>query len=244
MNYIKTYESFGSDNSFQETLEKLSKKIDTKKLYSILKPYKKQLRKLYTKYSTNGIINTSMIENDINKTSSVSEGFGDSLLKRIGNLLKLPFELIGNLFSFIREMWTDGSVGKFMVVFIALITFVLGFMFYQVGEHALNGIEIGIVNSSEFVPAHYETRTHSYSDSKGHKHTYTTREWVPDTWKVEVRANNGRVENWSTTDRTSGVSMHEEDVIRKTDEWDWTLTTNYGDDTNGSFSGGGSGGYF
>lgn len=241
MNYIKTYESFGNDDSeLPNILEKLSKKVDTKKLYFMLKPYKKILRKLYFKYSTNGIINTSLIENDINKSvESISEGFGDTILSKLVNILKLPLRLLKNLYDFITEMWSDGTSGKFIVIFIAFFTFFLGFMFYQIGEHAINGITIGIASETEFVPEHYETRVHTYKDKYG-THTYTTREFVPDTWKAEVRATNGRVEKWHTTDRASGTSIHDEDVIRKTDKWDWDATTSYGDEQVGDFSGGGT----
>ncbi len=137
-----------------------------------------------------------------------------------------------NLYDYIREMWSEGAPGKFMIVFIAFFTFFLGFMFYQIGEHAINGITIGIANEIEFVPAHMEPRVHSYSDKNG-THTYTTYEYVPDTWKAEVRATNGRVEKWQTTDRVSGTSIHDEDVIRKTDEWDWVGTTKYGEEQGG-----------
>lgn len=243
MNYIKTYESFDS-NDLQKNLEKLSKIVDTKKLYFILKPYKKILRKLYDKYSTNGVINAQLIENDLNGVTLVSEGFGDNILRKLGTILMLPINLIRSLYNFIADFWHEGFTGKFMAIFISFVIFLLGFMFYQIGEHAINGIEIGIVNEIEFVPAHYETRTHTVSDGKGRTRTYTTYEYIPDTWKVEVRANNGRIEQWQTTDRSSGTSEHEEDIIRKTDEWDWVGTLKYGDDNNGKFSGGGSEGSF
>jgi hypothetical protein len=46
-------------------------------------------------------------------------------------------------------------------------------------------------------------KTHTYTDGNGKLRTYTTQEYVPDTWEMDVRASNGRIETWETTDKVS-----------------------------------------
>ena len=37
------------------------------------------------------------------------------------------------------------------------------------------------------------------------------------------------------------MNAHKEDVVRKTDEWEWEATKEYGEKMGGGFSGGGAG---
>lgn len=245
MKYLLTYnESFGSEDKLQSLLQKFGKSIDTKKLFEVLEPYKEKLRKLATKYSVDGKIDAGLIERDIKKFGlSTNEGLGDNIVLLLVRLINLPINLVRIIFYFFKNMWEEADWAKGLQTFIAAIMiFILSFYVYQVGEHVMNGISVGIINTEvKFTPAHYETHYHTYTDSKGNSHSYTTQEYVPDTWEMDVRASNGRIETWNTTDHNTGVNAHKEDVVKKTEEWEWVATKEYGEKMGGGFSGGGAG---
>jgi hypothetical protein len=54
--------------------------------------------------------------------------------------------------------------------------------------------------------------------------TYTTSDWVPDTWFVEVEGENGRVETWQTINQQIGESTKEGDKVTNDDNWTWCDT--------------------
>ena len=246
MRYLMTYnESFNSDDKLQSLLQKFGKTIDTKKLFEVLKPYKDKLRKIAAKYTVDGKIDAGLIEKDLKTFSlSTNEGLADNVVVRLlVRLINLPINLVRIIFYFFKDMWDNEDWPSAIKTFIvAVMVFILSFHVYQIGEHAMNGISVGIISKEvKFTPAHYETHYHTYTDSKGHTHSYTTQEYVPDTWETDVRASNGRIETWKTTDHNTGVNAHKEDVVKKTDEWEWEFTKEYGEKMGGGFSGGGAG---
>jgi len=237
-------ESFSNEDKLQSLLQKFGKSIDTKKLLEVLEPYKDKLRKIATKYTLDGKIDARLIEKDIkNFGLSTNEGLGDSIILLLVRLINLPINLVRIIFYFFKDMWEESDWIKGIQTFVvAVIIFVLSFSVYQIGEHAMNGISVGIINTEvEFTPAHYETHHHTYTDGKGHSHSYTTREYVPDTWEMDVRASNGRIETWKTIDHNTGVNANKEDVVKKAEVWEWEATKEYGEKMGGGFSGGGSG---
>ena len=237
-------ESFSNEDKLQSLLQKFGKSIDTKKLLEVLEPYKDKLRKIATKYTLDGQIDARLIEKDIkNFGLSTNEGLGDSIILLLVRLINLPINLVRIIFYFFKDMWEESDWIKGIQTFVvAVIIFVLSFSVYQIGEHAMNGISVGIINTEvEFTPAHYETHHHTYTDGKGHSHSYTTREYVPDTWEMDVRASNGRIETWKTIDHNTGVNANKEDVVKKAEVWEWEATKEYGEKMGGGFSGGGAG---
>ena len=237
-------ESFSNEDKLQSLLQKFGKSIDTKKLLEVLEPYKDKLRKIATKYTLDGKIDARLIEKDIkNFGLSTNEGLGDSIILLLVRLINLPINLVRIIFYFFKDMWEESDWIKGIQTFVvAVIIFVLSFSVYQIGEHAMNGISVGIINTEvEFTPAHYETHHHTYTDGKGHSHSYTTREYVPDTWEMDVRASNGRIETWKTIDHNTGVNANKEDVVKKAEVCEWEATKEYGEKMGGGFSGGGSG---
>jgi hypothetical protein len=246
MKYLLTYnESFNNDGKLQNLLQKFGKSVDTKKLLEVLEPYKDKLRKIATKYTVDGKIDARLIEKDIkNFGFSTNEALGDNVVIRLlVGLINLPINLVRIIFYFFKDMWDNADWTRAIRTFIvAIMIFVLSFSIYQIGEHAMNGISVGIINTEvEFIPEHEETTTHYYTDSDGKEQSYTTTETIPDTWKTDVRASNGRIETWKTTDHNTGVNAHKEDVVRKTEEWEWEATKEYGEKMGGGFSGGGAG---
>jgi hypothetical protein len=247
MKHILSYnESFSSEDKLNLLLKKFGKSIDTKELLELLEPYKGKLRKLSAKYTINGKIDASLIEKDIRKLNlSTNEALSENVILRLlVRVINLPINLVRILFHFFKNMWDEGNFIKLVQTFVvAIIVFILSFSVYQIGEHVVNGISVGIVDTEvKLTPAHYETKTHTYTDGNGKLRTYTTQEYVPDTWEMDVRASNGRIETWETTDKVSGVGTNKESVVRKTEEWHWIGTKEYGEKMGGNFSGGGSGG--
>jgi hypothetical protein len=247
MKHLLSYnESFSNDDKLQSLLQKFGKTIDTKELFKLLEPYKKTLRKIAAKYTVDGKIDAGLIEKDIKRFSlSTNEGLSENVLLRLlVRIINLPINLVRILFHFFKNMWDEQNwIKAFQTFIVAIVIFVLSFAIYQTGEHVVNGISAGIVNTEvEFVPEHYETHYHTYTDSDGESHTYTTEEFIPDTWSMDVRASNGRIETWQTIDHDTGTNTHKEDVVRKTEEWDWLFTKKYGEKMGGSYSGGGAGG--
>jgi hypothetical protein len=245
MKHLLSYnESFDSQDKLQSLLQKFGKS-DTKELFKLLTPYKDKLRKVAAKYTVNGVIDAGLIEKDIKRFNlSTNEGLNENVIIRLFvRIINLPINLVRIVIHFFKNIWDELDWMKgFQVFMVALVVFVLSFAIYQIGEHAINGISVGIVNTEiKFVPEHYETHYHTYTDSNGHSHTYTTEEFIPDTWSMDVRASNGRIETWETIDHNTGVNTHKEDVARKTDKWEWIETKEYGEETGGSFSGGGTG---
>jgi hypothetical protein len=246
MKYLLTYNESINSNTLQSVLEKLGKTVDTKGLINLLKPHKDKLKKLREKYSTNGIIDARLIENDLKRFSfSSNESLSDNMITRfLGKLIQLPIDLVMSVYNFFKVIFQDMHIG-FQTLIIAVMIFILSFSIYQIGEHAVNGISVGIVNSDiKFTPEHEETTTHYYTDSEGKEQSYTTTETIPDTWEMDVRAPNGsgRVETWKTLDHNTGVGTHKNDVVRIDSEWDWEFTKEYGEKSGGGgFSGGGTG---
>ena len=54
--------------------------------------------------------------------------------------------------------------------------------------------------------------------------TYTTSDWVPDAWFVEVEGESGRVETWQTYNREVGSSVNTGDKVINDDNWTWCGT--------------------
>lgn len=245
MKHLLSYnESFVNQDKLQSLLQKFGES-DTKKLFNLLVPYKETLRKIATKYTVDGKVDAGLIEKDIKRFSlSTNEGLSDNVIIRLlVRLINLPINLVRIIIHFFKNMWGEQDrIKGFQTFVVAIVVFVLSFSIYQIGEHSMNGISVGIVNTEiEFVPEHYETQYHTYTDSDGESHTYTTEEFIPDTWSMDVRASNGRIETWKTIDKNAGVNTHKEDVARKTQEWEWVATKEYGEEMGGGFSGGGTG---
>lgn len=245
MKHLLSYnESFGTKDKLQSLLQKFGKS-DTKELFKLLTPYKDKLRKVAAKYTVNGVIDAGLIEKDIKRFNlSTNEGLSENVIIRLFvRLINLPINLVRIIIHFFKNMWDEQDwIKGFQVFMVAIFVFILSFAIYQIGEHAMNGISAGIVNTEiKFEPEHYETHYHTYTDSEGDEHTYTTEEFIPDTWSMDVRASNGRIETWQTTDHNTGVNTHKEDVARKTEEWEWVATKEYGEKMGGGFSGGGTG---
>ncbi len=248
MKHLLSYnESFANQDKLQSLLQKFGE-LDTKKLFNLLAPYKEALRKIAAKYTVDGKVDAGLIEKDIKRFSlSTNEGLSENVIIRLlVRLINLPINLVRILIHFFKNMWDEQDwIKGFQTFVVAIVVFVLSFSIYQIGEHSMNGISVGIVNTEiEFVPEHYETQYHTYTDSDGESHTYTTEEFIPDTWSMDVRASNGRIETWKTIDNNAGVNTHKEDVARKTQEWEWVATKEYGEEMGGGFSGGGTGGDF
>ncbi len=234
MKHLKSFNESNS-NDINSLIDNLSSKIDYDSLKLILKPFSKTLNRMASKYSTNGKIDVRLVEKDF----SINEGFGDDLLNMVVGLIKLPiriFQMIVNKIFGINDLTTS--------LMVAVVVIVLGFGVYQIGEHAINGMTIGVIKEVEFVPEHEESVRHTYTDSDGKEQEYYTYETIPDTWNARVKgASNDRVEIWTTTDRSIGAEADNGEVVR-IENWSWSVTIDRGHEMGGGLSGGGAGGKY
>ena len=203
MRYIQSYNE-SKNNGVQSVLEQLAK-IDTTNLRKYIKPFQPQLAKLKEKYSTNGVIDESLIRRDLKLNESKS-----SMFSGLSSILDMPREIIGTIIDMFKGL-INHLLTKFWsctTLVVAVVIFVLSMCVYQAVEHEMNGISVGIVNTEvEFVPEHVVEHKSTYRDSDGKEHETITYETIPDTWNMDVRASNGRIEAWTTTDKPTGAFL-------------------------------------
>lgn len=230
MKHIQLYESF-QEKDVKFYLEKLSK-MDTKKLVILLMPYKETLKKLFNKYSNDGVMDVKLITNDL---GNINEGV-DDVMKILKRLLLLPFNIIRYIVFMIGELGFTKSI------IAAVFIFIIGLTVHDIADQAYNGIGVGVCKVIEFVPEHYETETVYFTDDDGNSDSYEVDVFVPDTWNATVsEPSTGRIEKWTTTEKELGKSSNEKDILRKENGWGWVGTIKYGVKPSGKFSGGGAG---
>jgi len=252
MKHLKSFEQMNeslSSDKLKSVLDKLSK-TDTKKLVEVLLPYKSFLKPYYDKYYVNGIVQPELIYADIRKfnfTAKTNESFDEDydddksnpLIMRILYKIFVKFpknviDLISDIFKNIYESFKDGNwamglISSALVIIGGVLIWVLGVFAYQCGDYLFNGLEKGkALGGAEFEAAHYETHYHSYRVGKT-THTYTTHDYVPDRWHVEVRGidDKERVEKWVTYDKKTGDDVWKGDLLVNDDNWEWEFTEEY-----------------
>lgn len=249
MRYIKSYtqlnESTGSD-ILKPLLDKFSNKIDSKKLAELILPNKDILLPYYNKYVKNGVIQADMIYSDFSKFNfKANEGYWDPedyaddknnhpVLRFFYKLfVRWPKSFITGVWEIfydtVIDTWRDSKfmsiVMSILWIGVAMLVYLIGYLTYSFVEHSINGLENGVVKAEEFRPAHYETHIHTINTGKTVS-TYTTNDWVPDTWYVEVEGENGRVETWKTSNSQIGENTEEGDTVKNDDNWTWCGTDN------------------
>jgi hypothetical protein len=253
MKHLKTYEQLNEsfvDDKMKLVLDKLSK-IDTKKIVEALLPYKKMLKPYYDKYYVNGVVRPDLVEADIRKfnfTAKTNEGLFDDdyadeksnplilriLYKVFVRFPKSIIDLIVDLFTVVYEYfkegeWGWGLLGSAGIIIGGILIWILGVFAYQCGDYLFNGLDNGVAKSgAQFEPAHYETHVH-HTGGK-HSHTYTTHDYVPDRWHVEVQGlgeESHRTEKWITYNKTEGDGVWKGDTLTNDDNWTWEGTKEY-----------------
>ena len=253
MKHLKTFEQINESlvgDKIKSFIEKLSTK-DTKSIIEALLPYKSLLKPYYDKYYIDGVIDGDLIEADLrrfNFTAKTNEGafdydYADNksnplilrvLYKVFVRFPKIVIELISDfikdIISDFRGGWyADGIVKSITGIVAAVIIWVLGLFAYQCTDYIFNGLDKGVsIGGSEFEPAHYESRSHTYRVGKT-THTYYTREFVPDRWHVEVRGieDKERVEKWCTYNKEVGDDVWKGDTLVNDENWTWEITEEY-----------------
>jgi hypothetical protein len=246
MRYIKSYQqlnestSIGSD-LLNSLLDKFSTKVDTKKLAELILPNKNILLPYYKKYVRDGVINADMIYSDFSKfnfSANESDDYADDknnhpVLRFLYKLfVRWPKNFISGLWNLFGETviasWKEGDkvMAFFMIAMwtsVAIVVFALGYATYAFIEHSINGLESGVVDGEEFRPGHYEVHVHTIRSGKSTT-TYTTNDWVPDTWYIKVVGENGRIEMWSTNNSKIGLGTEPGDKVINDDDWTWCET--------------------
>ena len=249
MQYIKSFNQLNESKSSDLVNKLLTKfsKLDVSKLRSLLEPYKETIKKYHDKYSKNNVVDIQLIHNDLKKFSFNTnernswddEDFADDesnnlvlrILYRI--FVRFPKSVVTGIWEFFRdtviESFRDGEYFLGMVmsvvwVIAAILTFAIGVFTYQVIDHSFNGLEKGRITSEiSFTPAHLQPIVNTVSNGKT-TYTYTTYVQVPDTWTAQVTGENGRIEDWSTTNSRIADYVKVGDNIKNDDNWTWCLT--------------------
>ncbi len=241
-------------DKMKSALEKLSGK-ENKSLIELLMPYRHLLKPYYEKYYVNGAIQPELIEADIrrfNFTARANEGWesivdsrdyadnqSNPVLLRILYKVFVRFpkgivsalaEWFGDMFRHFREGETySGLVSATITAVAAVLIYILCIGAYQCGDYIFNGLDNGVaMGGAEFEPAHYETHTHHVGGK--HPHTYTTRDYVPDRWHVEVRGldkEENRTEKWATYNREVGDAVWKGDTLTNNEDWTWEVTEEF-----------------
>ena len=250
MQYIKTFNQLNESNDsniLEKLLSKFSENIDSDKLKKLLEPYQNTIKKYYDKYYKNGVIDAQLIYNDFKKFNfSANEEYSwddedyaddDSknpilrLLYRV--FVRFPKNVITGIWSIFKETVIDsfsdgdimlGAIASFLWVITAVLVFVLGVFTYQATDWYFNGLESGkIITELEFKPAHSQPVVHTISNGKTTS-TYITYIWVPDTWTTEVEGENGRIEDWSTTNPNLVDKVRIGTLVKNDTDWQWVGT--------------------
>lgn len=251
MKHLRRFNESGDADVVEPMLRKMANK-DTKGLVSALTPYRSLLKPYYDKYFVDGEIRADLIEADIrrmnftakaNEEYSWDEDYGDKktnplvlriLYKVFVRFPKTIIEIIADWFKEMIGEFRAGNIGSGLLQILigaltALIVYVMSILAYQCGDYLFNGLDKGVAKSgAEFEPAHYETHTHHVGGK--HPYTYTTRDYVPDRWHVEVQGlgeESHRVERWTTYDRQEGDGVWKGDTLTNDENWTWDGTEEY-----------------
>lgn len=249
MLYIKSFDQLNESKSSDLVSKLLTKfsKLDVNKLKNILEPYKDTIEKYYNKYSKNNVVDIQLIHNDLKKFSFNTnernswddEDFGDNesnnLVLRIlyKIFVRFPKSVVTGIWGFFKETvieaFQDGEyfLGMLMSVvwtIAAILAFAISVFTYQFVDHTFNGLETGKITSELiFTPEHIQPIVHTVSNGKT-SYTYTTYINVPDTWTAQVTGDNGRVEDWSTTNSKLANYVKVGDKINNDNNWTWSFT--------------------
>jgi hypothetical protein len=245
MIYLKTFDQINEskDSNVLETLlEKFSKGINNDKLLKLLEPYKDTLKKYYDKYYKNGVIDSQLIYNDFKSFNFSAneryswEDYGDDKSKN--PILRFLYKVFVRFpKSFAKDVWEmfeytvldefrersflGGIVGSLLWIMVAILVYILGFYAYKATDWYFNGLNSGkVITELHFIPEHEEAILNTMSDGKT-TYTYTTYIHIPDTWTTKVEGDNGRIEDWQTTNRNLVNKIKVGMLINNDDNWDW-----------------------
>jgi len=249
MKHLKDFEQLNESlvaDNLRAITQKLANK-DNKSIIELFLPYKHLLKPYYKKYYVNGAIQADLIESDLrgfNFTAKTNEGWereydeddSNPLLLRILYKIfyKFPKSVIDMIVGFVKDILDDlrhgqyfrGLVRSFIGIAVAVVVWILGIFAYQCTDYIFNGLEKGVsIGGSTFEPAHYETHVHTVNTGKTH-YTYTTHDFVPDRWHVEVRGieDKDRVEKWVTYSKSIGEDVWKGDTLLNDESWTWEIT--------------------
>jgi hypothetical protein len=219
-------------------MSSFSKKIDGKKLSSLILPNKDLLIPYYKKYVQNGVINADAIYDNFSKFNfSSNESYSDDesnnpILRFLYKFfVKWPKSFISGIWELFKETvideWrfskTSSIIAGMLWLIVGIFAFLLGSITYSLIENEINGLKSGKVTEESFKSGHYEVHLHTIIVGKS-KRVYTTTDWVPDSWYVEVVGENGRKEVWYTHNDKVGKTTKVGQEVVNDDDWTWTGT--------------------
>jgi hypothetical protein len=249
MKHLKTYNQLinesKSEGILKSILDNFSKKVDSKLLGNFVRSHKDVLSKYKNKYSKDGIINADSILIDLKRFNfSANESYNDDYASNDDNnpvlrfLYKLfvrwPKNFVTGLWSLFKSSVVDefgkygdkviGSIALFLWIMVSLIVFLIGYFTYACTEHALHGLDKGkVVSEVSFQAAHEDMVPITTTCGNSTITTYTYIH-VPDRWHVEVKGDNGRIEEWETESRNIADQAEMGVEITNDNNWTWEET--------------------
>ena len=247
MLYIKTFEQLNesTDSSILDRLLNKFSKLDANKLKKLLEPYKETIKKYYDKYVKDGVVDAQLIYNDFkrfNFSANERYSWGDYADDKSNNpilrflykvFVRFPKNVISGIWDFfytsVIESFREGdyfigTIATFLWTMVAILVYVIGVFTYDATDWYFHGLESGkIIAELQFTPAHEQAVVHTVSTGKS-SYSYVTYIHVPDTWTTEVEGENGRIEDWSTTNSEIANKVKVGQLVKNDDNWQWVST--------------------
>lgn len=256
MKHLQTYQQLNESNKgsdlFESLLKKLGDKTDTKKLFKLLLPFKKQMGTFVKKYSSNGKIDADRIFNDLKSFNLTTESLEDDdsmydILKSAASnniILKFlykffvtwPKNFVTALWSIFHETviesWSDPYMGKGISIMMSLLwvitavaVYLLSYLAFMFIDMEMNGLDHGKVISKKFQASHEEIVTTTVMVGKvAVISSYPVH--IADRWFIQLKGDgdDARVEDWVTYNPSVADHTKNGDDVKKDDNWSWSGT--------------------
>ena len=249
MKHLQTYqqlnESQKMNNFLEDLLKSMCEKIDSKKISHFLLPFKKEMDSLCKKYYINGKVDADRIYSDLKSFDLTTESYWEPTYdedKKNNVVLrwlykffvKWPKGFVTGLWDIFKitviDPWGDGALGKSLSILMSGCYILVGILVYIISVYSflffdmkMNGLTHGKVEGESFEKAHSETRTMTTMAGKTPITTVYTV-WVEDRWFIQVKGDNGRVEDWVTYNPQVGNQTGDGSEVTKDNNWSWSNT--------------------
>jgi hypothetical protein len=108
-------------------------------------------------------------------------------------------------------------------IFVAVIIFVISVWTFLFFDMKMNGLTHGQVTGKSFQAAHEEQRSNTIMVGKTPITTYYTVH-IDDRWFIQLKGDNGRVEDWVTYNPNAADAAKDGVDVTKDDNWSWNNT--------------------
>jgi len=249
MKHLKSYQQLNESQKVNEflgtILDRFEEKVDSKKLFHFLLPFKKEMDSLCRKYYKEGAIDADKIYSDIKSFNLTTESYWDKtydedednnvVLRYLYKFfVKWPKSFVTGLWDIFHmtviEPWQEDGLGKVlsslmmvMWILVGIIVYIISIWSFLFFDMKFNGLTHGKVTGNNFEAAHTETYTSTIMVGKVPIIQYHTRH-VDDRWHIQIKGEGGRVEDWVTYSPNASDNASPGAEIKKDDNWSWENT--------------------